>query len=466
MFVIKKKLLDLMDKYFTGNSIDYHQVIAIILPILVDQAFIICLNMLNTAMISSSGVHAIDAVNMVDSINIFLLNVFIAVSTGGTVIVAQFKGANDEKMVSRSASSSISAVALLAIAVAGIMIIFHSPILKLLFGSAGTEVFANIKLYFIGSCISYPCFAVFEAVCGALRGVSDTKSSLGLSMITNISYVILNLLFINVLHMGVLGMVIAVNIARFLGMICSVIYMINFNHTVNVKVRDIFKIDFPVQKRILFIGLPFAAEQMFFNGGKILTQIFILKLGIMAIAINAISGSIALLFQIGANALSLSAITVVGQCMGRRDIADAKKFIKSFLGLGTISFLIGDIIMLPFFPLLVKLFNPPEEIVHTIFIIVLLTAIVQPLLWSISFICPSALRAAGDSKFTSLTSMLSMWLFRVIFGYVLGIVLNFGIIGVWCAMLAEWGVRGLIFMLRFKSNKWCEHDLIGSEKAK
>ena len=66
-----------IDKYFTGESLDYKQIIAIIIPILVDQAFIILMSLLNTAMISSSGVAAVSAVNMVDSLNIFIINVFV-----------------------------------------------------------------------------------------------------------------------------------------------------------------------------------------------------------------------------------------------------------------------------------------------------------------------------------------------------------------------------------------------------
>jgi len=86
--------------------------------------------------------------------------------------------------------------------------------------------------------------------------------------------------------------------------------------------------------------------------------------------------------------------------------------------------------------------------------------IAQPLLWSFSFVLPSALRAAGDSKYTSISSLLSMWAFRVILGYILGITLGFGIMGVWVAMVAEWGVRGLIFGLRFRGDKWYAHKLI------
>ena len=53
-----------------------------------------------------------------------------------------------------------------------------------------------------------------------------------------------------------------------------------------------------------------------------------------------------------------------------------------------------------------------------------------------------------------------MWLVRVALGYVLGILLNFGIMGVWVAMIGEWGVRGVIFMIRFHGQKWYQHRLI------
>ena len=56
--------------------------------------------------------------------------------------------------------------------------------------------------------------------------------------------------------------------------------------------------------------------------------------------------------------------------------------------------------------------------------------------------------------------MLSMWLFRVVLGYILGVVLPFGIIGVWVAMYSEWGVRSIIFMTRFRGKKWYQHRVI------
>lgn len=456
---LKKRAEQFLEKHFSGESINYRQIIAIIIPVLVDQAFVIILNLVNTAMISSSGVAAVSAVNMVDSLNIFLVNVYIAVSTGGTVVVAQYKGSGNDKMVSKSAAGSLTSVFTLAFVICMFVVLFHTQTINLLFGRAEQDVIFNARIYLLGSCASYCGIAMEEAVCGVLRGVGETRSSLTLSLIMNLSYVSLNFLCINVLHMGIYGLVVSMNAARYLAAICALIYLTRTNY-VQFNLKDLLHFDFSVLKKISFIGLPFAAEQMFFNGGKILTQTFIVNLGTFAIATNAICGSIAALFQIPANALCLSIITVVGQCMGRRDIKDAKKFIRSFLWLSSISFFVMAVFIFPFFNPLVSLFHPPAQIVHNIFIIVLINAIAQIPLWSIAFLTPSALRAAGDSKFTSIVSMLSMWFFRVVLGYILGIILHFGIVGVWLAMDCEWGVRGAVFMRRYLGKKWYQHHVI------
>jgi len=449
-----------LDRHLSGESIDYRQIIALFFPILIDQAFIVSLSLVNTAMISSSGVAAISAVNMIDSLNIFLISVFVAVSTGGTVVVAQYKGNGNDLMVSKAASSSVTSVSLLALCISLFIIVFHQPALTILFGGASADVFANAKVYLVGSSISYVGIAVVEAVCGALRGIGKTRASLALSLFMNFSYVLLNLLLINGFHMGVHGMVIAVNISRYLAAVCAILFLVRMDTSLHFQIRDMFRLQAGMLKRILFVGLPFATEQMFFNGGKILTQMFIVSLGTYAIATNAISASFAGLSQIPANALSITLITVVGQCMGRRNIEDARKFTKSFLWLASFSFVLMGLIIIPLFGPLVSLFHPPAEIVDDIFTIVLINIIAQIPLWAISFIMPSALRAAGDSKFTSTTAMLSMWLFRIVLGYILGIVLHFGIVGVWLAMNCEWGVRGTIFLWRFKGKKWYRHRLI------
>lgn len=445
---------------FSGEGIGARQVAGILAPVFVDQAFIVCIGFLNTAMISSSGVNAVSAVSMVDSLNIFLVNVFVAVATGGTVVVAQYKGSGNDRMVSKAAAGALSAVFLLAAGIGAFVAALHGPTLAVLFGNADADVLDKARLYLIGSGISYPGVAVTEAVCGALRGVGETRTSLFLSLVNNVSYVLLNFLFITRMHLGVGGMTLALNLSRWLSALASVLYLIRADTVLNFRPMDSLRFDPAMLKRVFLVGIPFAAEQMFFNGGKILTQTFIVDLGTYAIAVNAVCNSVIQLPQIPANAIIFGGVTVVGQCIGRKNIPDARKFIRSFVALSTVSFAVAAALLYPALDPLTGLFSPPPAIVPTIRRILVMTLLFQIPLWSVSFTTPSLLRAAGDAKFTSLISMLSMWLFRVVLGYVLGLHTPLGVFGVWLAMDCEWGVRALVFHFRFRGDKWYRHNLI------
>lgn len=457
---IKSKTTAWLERTLSTSTMDYSRVIAIFLPLMVDQAFIFGMSLMNTAMISTVSTDAISAVSTLDQLNMFIMNIFIAIATGGTVVISQYVGADNKEMVSRTAASALSAVSFVSAIVFVLMISMRKLINGFMFDPTETEVLKNAEIYLIGNAISFPLFALFEAITGVLRGIANTKVSMALSVLMNAIYLFLNFIFIPVAGLGVLGMVLSLFIARFVAVVCGMIYLLKTD-SLKLRFRDIFRLDISNQKKILYVGIPFAAEQMFFNGGKLLTQVFIsTEMGSLAVQTNAIGTSIAYLFQIIGNALLLTIIPVVGQCMGKQAVGDARKYVKSFLWLSSASFVLSALIILPAYPLMIKMFKPPAEIIDDIFLLELLSGIVQPFLWSISFIIPSAFRAAGDSRFTSVTSMLTMWLFRVAFGYILGITFGMGITGVWIAMLAEWGVRGIIFLVRFRGDKWYAHKLI------
>jgi len=448
-----------LHRWFTGRTMDYRQLFAIYVPVFVDTAFIVLMALLNTAMISSSGVEAIGAVNMVDSLNLFIVSLFIALSTGGTVMVAQYKGSGHAGMMNRTAGQAVILVTLAAAVVCVLVIAFHGPILRLLFGAAEPAVMDNAVIYLVGSALTFPLFGLFQGIAGVLRGAADTKAVLYLSVLMNVSYFLLNLLFITGLGLGVRGLVVSLFLARLIGAAAAFFYLRKHSVILTVDLRSALKLERAVVFKLLNIGLPFASEQLFFNGGKLLTQTFIVMFGTYALTANAIASTLVQVMQSGSSALSIAVVTVVGQCLGSQDEADARKFIRSILGLSAALMVLFSLILLPLYPWLIRLFAPPAEIVDDIFALLVLVAVAQPVLWSFSFIMPSALRAGGDAKFTSVTSMLSMWLLRVVLGYLLGVTFGFGLMGVWVAMVTEWGVRGLLFYWRFRGKKWI-HRLV------
>lgn len=456
---IRSKVVDLLNRHFSGNTFHYRQLIDIYVPILADTAFIVLMSILNTAMISSSGVAAVSAVSMVDSFNMFIVSLFVALATGGTVLVAQYKGSGNPRMASSTASQVVSVATLFGAVISALLLVFHGPLLQWLFGQAEADVLENARIFLVGNCVTFPLFAMYQAIIGVLRGVAETKASLILSIILNVAYFICNVFFVLLLDMGVIGLVISLLVSRTLGTAIAFGYLLKYSPSLQLRIRDSLKLNFAMVGKILHIGIPFASESLFFNGGKLLIQTFIVQFGTLALTANAIGNSLAMLFQTGPNALSIAIVTVVGQCVGRNDIPDARKFIKSFLWLSSALFVLMAAIILPLFPYLVALYSPPDEIVSEIFALVVLISVAQPLLWPISFVLPAALRAAGDARFTSLTAMLTMWLCRVVLGYILGVELDYGLIGTWLAMVIEWGIRGLLFLWRFKGEKWV-HRLV------
>ncbi|MBL1230205.1 MATE family efflux transporter [Enterococcus sp. BWB1-3] len=445
---------------FSGKAIPFSFVVSLVIPVIIDQFFLVGFNFINTAMISSSGTQAVSAVNMVGSLHFFLVQIFTSVGLGGTVLIAQYYGRRYYKELSKVCSGTIFSAVIMALIVTGSLLIFHEGILNLLFGNAEAAVLKNAKIYLVGLLLSYPMQAVVEGVNGNLRGIGQTKASLKLSLLMNAMYILFNFIFINQLNMGIRGLAVSVNISRCIGMLFAFYTLYANRERLFLKKKDFTRIRFSLIRKIVRISLPFAAEAMFFNGGKIIVQIMIVGLGTNAIAANAIASSWIQLAEIIPNALAISLVPIVGQCIGNGNIGDAKKLTKSFVILSMIAFLIVDLTLLPLFPLGMKLFNPPEIILPMIFRLFIIALVMHFISWSISFVLPAALRAAGDAKFTTVVSLLSMWIFRIGVGYLIGIHFGFGLTGIYTVMTIEWFIRGSIFLLRFKGSQWYRHQLI------
>lgn len=452
-------LKNFLNRNLSSEIFSSADVFRLVLPVVVDQSFIIGLSIFNTAMISSAGIAAVSAVNMVESVNIFLINIFIALATGGTVLVAQARGKKAEKLVGRSTRGTIVTVFSLALFLSFLMVLFHGVILKGLFGESSRAVMKNAQIYFIGSVASYPGLALVEAVCGVFRGVADTKTSLFLSFFTNLVYVLLNLLFIMIFHWGIMGMGAALIIARISGGILSLV-VLSRNTELQFAFHKLWPFDYAMSKRVLVIGFPFAIEQLFFNGGKIIVQIFIVQLGTLALTANAVANSLTMLMEIIPASLSLALVPIVGQSIGAGAVKNVQKYWRSFLLLASGSTVITGGLLILGYSAIIFLFNVPLSVEHQVYQIIVVVFFARIIAWPVSFITPSALRAAGDANYTSIVSLGTMWCVRIVLGYLLGIHFQLGLIGIWGAMCLEWGIRGIIFSLRIFSNKWQEKRLV------
>lgn len=159
------------------------------------------------------------------------------------------------------------------------------------------------------------------------------------------------------------------------------------------------------------------------------------------------------------NSLCIAATALVGKYMGSGDPSEAEKSLSYITKLSTIFLTVIALIFIPFAGMVTSLFTTNKEIIHLASAVLIVNSACIPL-WSISFVLPSGLKGAGDVKYTLITSIIGMWLFRITLGYLLGIVLKFGLIGVWIGMIVDWAVRGCLYFIRFKKGKWKSKTVI------
>ena len=428
-------------------------VINLTIPIFTEQLFVISLGMINTMMAGHIGKEAVSAIGMVDSINNIFIAFFSALAIGGMVVVAQFVGQGNIEKANATMKQALYSGLVITFLVTIIMWLCQGPIIATLFGSAEPKVIGNARTYLGITLLTYPLITIDLVANGLLRGAGDTKTPMKISIFMNILNVVLTYTFINILGMGIIGAALGIAIARVSGGIIILMVLLRGSRILKLTNIKKFKFDESLLKLIFGIGLPASVESLLFNGGKLITQIYIVDMGTITIASNAIAGSVANMLNVPGNSLCIAATALVGSHMGRGEKSEAEKTLSYITKLSTISLSIVALIFIPFAGRIVSLFTTNKEIIHLASTVLILNSLCIPI-WSISFVLPAGLKGAGDVKYTLVTTIIGMWLFRITLGYLLGVVLKFGLVGVWLGMIIDWVVRGSLYLIRFKKGKW------------
>ena len=441
----------------------------LIIPLIIEQLLGISVGMFDTIMISSLGESAVSGVSLVDMLNVLMINIFAALATGGAVICAYELGKIKKLMEqdtsvkndfpgARSAAKQLLIVLLVAsILVAGLALFFRVGLLRLCFGAIEDDVMANALTYFVISAISYPFIAIYNGLAAHFRTMGNSKITMIASFFMNLLNICGNALFIYVFNWGVAGAAWSTTISRFLGMLLLFVIISNKNHEIYINLREKFRLDFHVMKKILGIGIPGSLENSVFQLGRILVISMIAGFGTAQVAANAVANNLDSLGCIPGQALGLAVVTVVGQCIGAGDYDSARQYEQKLLKFAYLSMAVVNILILVSLPLSLKLYNLTKETLELAAILVILHDGFAMIFWPTAFVLPNALRAAQDVRFTMVVSIFSMIAFRIFFSWVIGVRFGMGIIGVWIAMIIDWVFRGGLFIWRVRSGRWLTH---------
>ena len=455
VFIKESSKIDcFLKRQFTTSYFSYRKIFSMLGPLILDQFFVSVISLLTTAMISSSSQESVSAVSLISPLSMMIYAIYSAISSAGTVIIAQYKGqGNDEKM-KKAAGQIVLATFSMALIFSILLIIFAKPLIRLVFADAESLVIKKATDYLIGCAVSFIFLSIYLGGFAVFRGIGETRICLFMSMVINLIHLFASFVFLNLMHLDILGTALSLNLARLVGGALSVYLLLNRKSRFRIRGSNLLRLDKNILQSVVHISLPFAMEQLCFNGGGILVSMYIVKLGTESVAANAVSNSAITVFYAMGMSVSNLAVTVVGQCIGANDKKMARFYGKKMVLLGEAAILVSLAAFLPFLKWILKLYQAPEQTLGLIYMLLAIAFVPMALFWSASNVLPNVLRAAGDVNFTSFVSLITMWIIRVGLGYVASVKLGLGIAGVWICMGLEWAVRTVIFALRFHSQTW------------
>ena len=453
--------------FYDKSKIDYGNLLfprralwMLLIPLIIEQMLNSLMGMVDTLMVSRVGAEAISAVSLVDSINNLVLQVFAAMAAGAAIICSQYLGRKDEKGCNDAAKQIVLTVVVISSVIMIIGVGFRKPLLHLIFGSVEEAVMTNAQIYFLITALSYPFIGLFQAGAAFYRACGNSMFTMKTALIANVANIVGNTLFIFVLQMGAAGAAVSTLISRAL---CAfVVFYALRKPGYAIQLKNYFSIrpDLNLIVKILAIGVPSGIENGMFQFGKLAIQSTVSSLGTAAIAAQAMTIIFENVNGMAAVGIGIGLMTVVGQSIGAGRQEEAKYYIVKLAGYAEVAMIISCILVYIAARPVTVLAGMSEESTALCMQMILAITIVKPLLWVPSFTPPNGLRAAGDVRFSMITATLTMWLCRVALSIFLMRVVKTGPIGVWYGMFADWGVRGVIFTIRFVRGKWLRFKVI------
>lgn len=427
-----------------------------IVPLVAEQILLMLVGMADTMMISYAGEAAISGVSLVDMVNNLVICILSAIATGGAVIVSQYLGNQEHKQAQFAASQLMLLAFLSAFVVMLVCLFFHRQILRLFFGSVQPDVMQAAITYFFISALSFPFLGLYNAGAALFRSMGKTKTTMYVSILMNIINVVGNAVGVLILHLGVVGVAVPTLISRAVAAVVMLVLALNPHRAVSVSWQNMFSWDRTMMHRIIRIALPNGIENGLFHFGRVLVTSIVALFGTSQIAANGVANSVDQFAIIVVNAINLAIVTVVGQDVGARRYDLAKKDIKKLMKLAYLMTAILNLVVFVLLNPILQLYTLSIEARQIAYVLIISHNLLALLLHPTSFVLANGIRASGDVRYTMYVGIASMIVFRLGTAYVFGILLNWGVYGVWLAMGADWLCRSVAFLIRFISGKW-EH---------
>lgn len=443
----------------TEGSI-WRSIVSFSIPLILGNLFQQLYNTVDSIIVGNYiGSEALAAVGASGSVISLLIGFCIGASAGAGVVISQFYGAGNREGVRKAVHTTL-AIAIGAGVILTVMGIVLAPVILRAMGTP-KEVFDSSVVYmqvFFGGIVFS---VIYNMSAGILNAVGNSRRSLLYLVIAAVSNIFLDLLFVIVFKMGIVGAALATDIGQLLSCIFIVSFLVKSEESYKLKLRDIRFYD-NLFGRIVRIGLPTGIQNIVISLSNVIVQSSVNSFGAVVMA-----GFAAYIKIDGFNLLpvlsfGMAATTFAGQNVGAGKYDRVKKGMYISVGMGVVYTIAAGILLMLFAPQVVGVFTRKADVVSCG---VYIMKFFCPFYWMIAIlqVLSGTLRGTGKTMQTMLIFLFSLCIFRVI--WIWGsLAISHNLAGVMSAYPVSWAVGMVLVLLYAWKGKWLPASYYTREK--
>jgi putative MATE family efflux protein len=423
-------------------------------PIMIEMFLQFMIGTVDTLMVSHISDQAVAAVGICNQFFQVVLVLFVTVNSGAGIIIAQKLGAGLQEAARKAALSAVIVNIYLGAAISFLLYFTSGPIARLLQVPPDLFPLAQIYLETIGAGTFLTVLLLaFNTV---IRNTGNTRGPMIIGIGMNLLHILGNYLFIygafGFPEWGLYGVALSTNFSRLVAVVFA-LYVFRQVFPMTIRFREFKRIDIPILKEINKVGWPLSVNASSWTFTQMIIFSLVATMGVNELAARTYMNTIESFSFLCGWSLALAVQIQIAHLYGAGRMREAYAAAWKAFYAGLCIVVLTSGIMFIYGKSILRLFTDDASIIQLSLVLFGLNLVLQP--WKVlNMTFGNSLQAVGDTKFLMIFSGFSLWFVSVGFSYILGISLGWGLVGVYVAMIADEGIRGIISVVRWKKKRW------------
>lgn len=439
---------------FTEGKI-LNSLVSLALPIIFANILQTAYQLIDTFWLGRLGADAVAAVSISFPLLFLVLSLGSGLTLAGTVMVSQYQGAGNQKMVDFSSSQSIFLILIISVLLAVISYFSAAPLMKII--GAGPDIIEDSIAYFKVSSVGFVFLFLFFIFQSLMRGIGNVMLPVYIVLFTVFLNLVLDPLFIYgygpVPAYGVAGAAVASIVTQGLSAAIGLFILFRGKNGIRIRLSSMY-FDMQNLKRIFNLGFPASVEQSTRALGMTMMVVLVTSYGSDIVAAYGIGARILSFIIIPALGLAIATTSLVGQNIGALKIKRAEKVANlsnkiaffGLTGIGILLFIFAETLVAFFIP------NDPE-VIHDGAMFIKIMGPSFGLL-GVQQVMNGTFNGAGFTKASMLISILSLWIIRFPLAYLLSYNTSHGFEGIWWSFPVSNLIAAIVAYTYFRMGYW------------